>query len=157
MSHLIIVRKMEQLLSIAYICWPVSACQWSCSCPPFSKFTKLRYVVLLQLWFSSLGYHQQAKCLLLMFTFGPKRFLHLPALDTFLYCYLCIFPSKNSWHNWFYVTKEAVRCLGKESEFPHLMVFTWWQVINNRDTLVELLAKHTGNVHISLLSTFHKL
>lgn len=157
---MIIVRKMEKLLSIAYVCWPVSACHWSCSCPPFSNFTKLRMRGLLCYCSydsaASVTINRPNVCYWCSHSGqrGSSIFLLQTFCSTVTYVFFLL---KNSWHNWFYVTKEAVRCLGEESEFPHLMVFTWWQVINNRDTLVELLAKHTGNVHIPLLSTFHKL
>lgn len=107
--------------------------------------------ILFQLWSNSLVSHHRGWCLLVMFLYVPKRY-HEAAYPL---CWLTIifecrfkvsFKCSSSWALQALIASFSGCNLKSEAAIPDWNFFL--QVIINRDTLVELLAKHTGNVSV---------
>lgn len=101
-----------------------------------SKFPSFSSI-LFQQWSNSLVSHHLDWCLLVMFSFVQKRLVVMnhPSAEGVSFCII-------SW----------AQPLKLESNYSNFKILNagqlLFQVIANRDTLVKLLAKHTGNVSL---------
>lgn len=117
-----------------------------------------------QLWFNNLVFHHLARCQQVMLLFVQKRFDFQTFCDYFRCWHFSPFKFKSMLHVqhvgsqnsyslfvFYYMPKDHQECV---LMFPYVYYSSFYefiglcslQVVTNKDTLVKLLAKHTGNV-----------